>query len=62
MEEMEFMEAIEYFLNLSNSGMLKFIHVINNDTSMRVVRFCTVAFRQTMHVVFTNTVAFSIQS
>ena len=50
---------------IHGSGRISFffnpVSEINNDTSMRVVHFCTVAFRQTMRVVFTNTVAFSFQ-
>ena len=43
-------------------GVLKFTHVVNNDTSMHAARFCTVAFRQTVRDVYMNTVAFSVQS
>ena len=41
--------------------LLKFVHVVSNDTSMHV-HTNTVAFRQTVHDLHTNTVAFSIQS
>ena len=43
-------------------GVLKFIHVVNHDTSVHVEHSRTVAFRQTVRDVHTNTVAFSIQS
>ena len=36
--------------------LLKFIHVVNHDTSMHDVHTSTAAFRQTVHDVHTNTV------
>ena len=36
--------------------VLKFIHVVNHDTSMHAVHSCTVAFRLTVRDVHTNTV------
>ena len=56
---LEEMFLVEFFVRLH---LLKFIHVVNHDTSMHVVHSRTVAFRKTVHDVHTNTVAFNLQS